>query len=234
MFSAMRKRSSAICGGVAVALFAAYGCWAQARLMTNGRDKGPEGSASTREDRAAAVDGREGTGPSFSDAPAQPAKVILRGGKLKVEAKNSDLTQILRDLANISGMNIKGLDEGPRIFGVYGPGDLREVLTNLLDGSGYNFIMVGSANDGAPRELLLTPQIANPPALTPMNSHPDSSASNRGASEPAGEDPIVPERLGPGAVYPVPPQSPQDENTRIQQNLQRLQRMHEQQQNAQQ
>jgi hypothetical protein len=93
-----------------------------------------------------------------TEIPVRPAAISLRDGKLTVEANNSDLTQILQNLADISGMTIEGLNQGPRVFGIYGPGNSRDVLTALLVGSGYNFIMVGGEASGTPRKLLLTAQ----------------------------------------------------------------------------
>ena len=47
-----------------------------------------------------------------------------------------------------------GADE--RIFGTYGPGPARDVLSQLLDGSGYNVLMVGDRGAGTPRRIVLT------------------------------------------------------------------------------
>ena len=107
---------------------------------------------------------------SPAEAAAQPATVSLKNGKLTVEANNSNLTQILQDVAHISGMTIDGLDKDARVFGAFGPGNPRDVLTHLLVGSGYNFVMAGDTTDGAPRQLLLTAQNNNAPALTPASS----------------------------------------------------------------
>jgi hypothetical protein len=159
--------------------------------------------------------------------------VTLRNGKLTVEANNSDLSQILQYLADISGMTVIGLKKGPRIFGDYGPGNLRDVLTDLLIGSGYNFIMVGGATDGTPRELLLTTQNNNAQAFTPLNPRPVPSADRDEFEQPGLEkNPAASDALGPGAISPVPSQNDQDDNTRVQRALQRLQHMQEQQQNA--
>jgi hypothetical protein len=57
------------------------------------------------------------------------------------------------------GMKVEGLSKDDRIFGNYGPGDPREVLLSLLEGSGYNVLMVGD-NKGAPRELSLSQRSA--------------------------------------------------------------------------
>src|SRR5579872_4699669 len=84
--------------------------------------------------------------------PAQPPKVTLQDGQLTVHAENSDLETILGDVAQLSGMRIEGLDTSAHVFGVYGPANPREVITELLDGLGYNFMLVGGTEDGAPQE----------------------------------------------------------------------------------
>lgn len=173
--------------------------------------------------------------PPPSSQAIQPATVTLRDGKVTVAANNSNLTQILHDLANISGMTINGLDKGPRIFGVYGPGNARDVLTDLLAGSGYNYIIVGGANEGTPRELILTAQIGNAPAIAPVHPTTVSSADREVPEHSDLEtNPSAPNALGPGAVAPAPSLDEQDDNTRAQSTLQRLQHIQDQlqQQNA--
>lgn len=104
-------------------------------------------------------------GKAASPAPAasrpapepqvRPAAVVLSHGFLKVTADNSDLSQILGRIASMSGMTVDGLSSAHRIYGVYGPGQPGEVLSDLLADSGYNFLMLGRTADGAPRKLVL-------------------------------------------------------------------------------
>ena len=96
-------------------------------------------------------------------SPATPALISLAGGLLTVNAQNSDLSQILQEIARVTGMSVTGLNGGPRVFGVYGPADPRAVLTSLLAASGYNFLLVGGG--AAPRELVLTPETKAPPTV---------------------------------------------------------------------
>lgn len=94
--------------------------------------------------------------PSMLDEPARPAQIQLNDGKLSVKADNSSLSGILQDISSKTGMTVDGLSRDQRIFGSYGPASPREVLSALLDGLGYNVLMVGSQDGGAPRQLLLT------------------------------------------------------------------------------
>lgn len=128
---------------------------------------------------------------SPSDAAPQPATVSFQNGSLSVNANNSDLTQILRKIADISGMNIDGLNKSARVFGVYGPGDPSQVLTEILSDSGYNFVMVGNTADGAPRQLLLTAKNGSTPGIAPA---PPFAAAPGAAQTPA-----------PGTSTPVNP-----------------------------
>lgn len=250
MFFSMSERTPAKRGKVmnswcAVCLCIASACYAQTTQAPRPLPDGSQAPLTTDNNNPALTLSKTGSkqvadtqrqktvGPPVpADAPAHPATVSLRNGKLTVEANNSDLGQILRELAHLSGMTITGLYEGPRIFGAYGPGNSRDVLTDLLVGSGYNFLMVGGATDGPPRELLLTSKNNNAAALASVNSRPVSAADRDEVEQPASEM-ISPtsEPLGPGAISPTPSLDDQDDNTRVQRTLQRLQHQ-QQQQNA--
>lgn len=157
---------------------------------------------------------------------AQPANVILKNGTLTVDAHNSSLDEILKDVARLGGMTIDGTAANERIFGAYGPGAPRDVLTSLLTGSGYNFVMIGDKPDGVPRKLLLTAEKAAAPSMI-SSSAPVAAPINR---ENPDEDTVDEEPPGPGAIIHVPPAGPEDPQERARQNLERLTHMREQQQ----
>lgn len=77
-------------------------------------------------------------------------------GGLSVEAANSSLRQILAEISTQTGVVVEGLSDDQRIFGVYGPGRPRDILRQLLDGTGYNMLMLGEQAPGLPRQLLLS------------------------------------------------------------------------------
>lgn len=189
----------------------------------------PSSAPTMASDPAPGLPAQKATATTAASGVTRPATVSLHDGQLFVEANNSELSQILQNLASISGMSIDGLRGGPRVFGVYGPGNSREVLSALLVGSGYNFIMVGGAPDGAPRKLMLTPQKRNAAGPNDSRSTPDASDD---ADEPDQPEPpdapsaSAPDQPGPGAAPPVPSQDSQDsqddEGTRMQKSLQQL------------
>lgn len=87
---------------------------------------------------------------------AVPATVTWDSHGLRIEAANSSLRQILKDVSTATGAKVSGLDTDQRVFGTYGPGPAHEVLSKLLQGSGYNILMTGDQGQGTPREILLT------------------------------------------------------------------------------
>jgi hypothetical protein len=94
---------------------------------------------------------------------ADPASVVWDSHGLKIDATNSSLEQILNDVSAETGARVEGMDSDQRIFGTFGPGTTREVLRELLEGSGYNFLLIGDQGQGTPREIVLSARTtANP------------------------------------------------------------------------
>jgi hypothetical protein len=141
--------------------------------------------------------------PSLLQEPPRLATVKLADGQLSVDADNASLTQILQSVATDSGMKIDGLGADQRIFGTYGPGNPHEVLQSLLDGSGYNVMMVGSGSNGAPRELVLSPRSASTPDAGQQQAAPPQQQPGDDDDDSADQDVDT----GP-AIQPAPIQRP--------------------------
>jgi hypothetical protein len=165
--------------------------------------------------------------PSLLDQPAEAPRVTLEDGSLSVHANNSSLSEILKDLESSSGMTVNGFGKDSRIFGVYGPGSPRDVLSALLDGAGYNFLMVGSTGNGTPREIVLTTR-SNAPLSPPSAS---GSQPDEDDEMPSYSPPQMPE----AAPAPPPPGMPSAEQRprTPQEMLLELQRLRQQQQQQQ-
>jgi hypothetical protein len=88
--------------------------------------------------------------------PPTPATVTWNSQGLKVAAENASLAQILQDVATVTGTSVEGFEEDRRIYGAFGPGQARDVLSQLMQDSGYNVLMIGDLGQGAPRQLVLT------------------------------------------------------------------------------
>lgn len=127
---------------------------------------------------------------------AKPASVEWNGRDLSIAAKNSTLDQILHDVSIATGLKVDGLSgsrsgqDDQRIYGSYGPASERDVLSQLLEGSGYNVIMVGDQGEGTPRELVLTAQTAGANA----GGAPHVTQSNQTGEDEAPEEPEAPDQ----------------------------------------
>ena len=121
--------------------------------------------------------------------PATPAKVTYEGGLLTISAQNSPMGEILRDVRKLTGASIdipphaSAADE--RVITHIGPGTPRDVLVTLLNGSSFNYVMLGSDTDPAVvSSIILT-------SKTPPGGEPPTAVAN---SNPA-----------PGVVMPPHP-----------------------------
>lgn len=170
-------------------------------------------------------------------AQASPAtsphnEVFLRDGTLTVQAHNTTVRRILQQISQESGMVIDGPIPDASVFGQYGPGNPAVVMSELLDGLGYNILMTGSARSGAPQTLLLTPRsgTATPPSPTSLASSAPASGPVRPAPEASA--PAEPE-LGPGAIAHARPEPTTDDpQARAQSRLNRLRTMQQARQQA--
>jgi len=162
--------------------------------------------------------------PAF-DQPAQ-ASVVWDSHGLSIDATNSSLQQILKDVSTATGVKIDGVTSDQRVFGAYGPGQARDVLSQLLQGSGYNVIMVGDQGQGTPRQILLSTRqstaVSTPQKPNQANNDEDNAED---PEPPEPEQPVRP-AFPPG----VPPRTPQqimqemhDRQQQIQQNQQNQQ-----------
>jgi hypothetical protein len=181
--------------------------------------------------------------PSLLDQPAKPAQVQLDAGKLSVQADNSTLSGIIHDISSKTGMTVDGLSRDQRIFGSYGPAAPREVLSALLEGLGYNVMMVGALGNGAPRLVTLTPRTSggaatgNPPTPAPRQNNNNDDEDDSAAEQQDNQLPPRPEPNPPEAEQPPgnPGQPGQPGQVKTpQQMLQELQQMRQQQQQQQQ
>jgi hypothetical protein len=168
---------------------------------------------------------RPATAHSLLDEPATPAQIHLVNDQLSITATNASLSQVIRQVASDTGMQVEGNSRDERVFGSYGPGSPPEVLSALLYDSGYNVLMIGATANGAPRRLLLTTRTAGSTA-------PSTAAPTRSDED---DDEAPPEQLPPPMANPAPlpassgPPAPGQPKT-PQQMLEELQRMHQGQQ----
>lgn len=168
--------------------------------------------------------------PKMPDWPANdrpsPASVTWNSQGLRIDASNSSLNQILNEVSTVTGAKIHGLAGDQRIFGAFGPGAARDVISQLLDGSGYNVLMIGDQGHGTPREIVLSAQ-PNGPAPPP---NPSQAFANDDSGDSQDDQPQPPApSVRNGFNQPGAPRTPQQ----IIQEMQQRQRQIEQMQQPQ-
>ncbi len=159
------------------------------------------------------------------------ASVVFDSRGLLVVASNSSLKQILKEVSVETGAKVEGIDADQRVFGTYGPAPVRDILTQLFDGSGYDVLMVGDRGEGTPRRIVLTQRSAAGAAPGSMaNNTPAPAANDDSDDQPEPQAEPEPPQPVPGANgAPVPIRTPQQ----MMQEIQERQRQQQNQQNQQ-
>ena len=90
--------------------------------------------------------------------PASPPAVQFHQGQLTIMASNSTLGDILRAVRKETGASVDVPGNATeRVVGQFGPGPARDVLASLLNGSHFNYVLLGSAqNPFALDRIILT------------------------------------------------------------------------------
>ncbi|HXR38154.1 MAG TPA: hypothetical protein VN776_03650 [Terracidiphilus sp.] len=152
------------------------------------------------------------------EKPAE-ASVVWDSQGLRIDAANSSLEQILKDISTATGAKVEGLAADQRVFGQYGPGQARDVLSQLLQGSGYNVIMIGDQGQGAPRQILLSARQAGGAQPSARPSTVANNEEDEVEEQPASQE----QPLGrPGFPPGGPPRSPQQIMQEMQQRQQQM------------
>jgi len=149
------------------------------------------------------------------------ASVTWDSQGLSIQAANSSLQQILNDFSAATGAKVEGLGTDQRVFGAYGPGQARDVLSQLLQGSGYNVLMIGDQGQGTPREIVLTPRQAGDGQPAKPNQ-PTSAEDDADIDEAPPQPSPVPNRPG------FNPGNPRDRMQEIQQRRQQMEQNQQQ------
>ena len=132
--------------------------------------------------------------PLDSIAPVPP-EVSFQNGKLSIVAPNSTLGDILRAVRKQTGAEIEIPAANERVVTHLGPGPVREVFADLLNGSRFIYVLLGSGVDSS----LLTRWVLV------SKSGPQGGRSNSA--------PISQPQPGPIQAGNMPPQPPQQDAT---------------------
>ena len=161
-----------------------------------------------------------------SQMPSVAPRVSYQNGALTVVAENSTIADILSAIHAATGIRIEaqGGPSGDRVAAKIGPAAPREVLLSLLQGSRFDYVMLGSATDPEKIErVILTPKIGaggtaqqatNTPLRPTVPQLPGDQVNDEGdPNQPDYEDPGAPPLRGDDNQNAQPPdeQAPQQE-----------------------
>jgi len=143
---------------------------------------------------------------NLEQMPSSPPQVTFLNGRLTIAAQNSTLGDILRAVRKQTGAAVEiPANATERVVGQFGPGLARDVLASLLNGSHFNYVMLGSATnpDLVERVILISkpgsgPEsgsqspanaVANPPVFAqPQVQPPGSFATAQGTDDMTSDD----------------------------------------------
>jgi hypothetical protein len=137
--------------------------------------------------------------------------VQFANGLLSIHATGATLSEVLFQIQKQTGAEIAipAGTERDRVASDFGPGPASEVLGELLNGSGLNFVVVGSAADPtALRSVILSRKLDAPsaPIAIPQTYTP-AAAENTPPETPEGFTPVE-NNPGPPDDNTLPPQQP--------------------------
>jgi hypothetical protein len=148
-------------------------------------------------------------------APTQHAPVVAyRDGQLTINAENVTLASVLQMVAEKTGaiIDVPAGSGQERIFEHSGPGRPNDVLTQLLNGTHFNFIIVNSPQHPfEPTQVLLSLQRADteaPPATNTASVTPATTTSPYW-TPPENTAPVVPPQFDSTLKAPTEALSPE-------------------------
>lgn len=182
-----------------------------------------------------------------------PPQVTYRDGQLSISSSNSTLSQVLRSVQSQTGaaIEIPAAAGSERVVANLGPGKPQTVLASLLNGSKFNYVILGEPNNsGAVQKVILlakssAPAGDNSSAAQNSNRQVQMQQQSQAVEPPPDEEYSQPEpEVENQNPQPGQPGMPGSENLTPDQNnpaartpeqmLQELQRMQQQQQQMQQ
>ena len=149
---------------------------------------------------------------SYTPVPPKPAPKLVveyQAGRLSILADNVSLAEVLNEIRRKTGTDIPippGAAQELMVANI-GPLPLRDALTSLLNGSRFNFILVGSDTDPAKlKSVILTYRGAGGMSQPAIASLPQPPVSE---SEPEPEPQMQPEMQSQPQETPAPQETPQ-------------------------
>ena len=189
--------------------------------------------------------------PTPEQGPSSPPEVNYQHGQLTITARNSTMSDVLNAVKQKTGAAVDmPAVTSERVVGQFGPGAPRDVLAQLLNGSHYDYVLMGSpAEPGALKKIVLTARVSGPEptpptqpqvgVTQPLPSVPDvdteQTSDDSSTETPQPDMPQAPEQAPEEEAQPdqEPAQSGQPVVKTPEQLLRELQQQQQQQQQQQ-
>ncbi|HUK46042.1 MAG TPA: hypothetical protein VLW06_00555 [Terriglobales bacterium] len=96
--------------------------------------------------------------------PSSPPEVTFQDGKLTIVARNSTMADVLNAVKQKTGAAVDmPASSGERVVGQFGPGAARDVMAQLLNGSHFDYVLLGSAADPTGlKKIVLMAKVSGP------------------------------------------------------------------------
>jgi len=220
----------------------------QASLQTPAAKPGQKSKSRTKKSASVAEAPQTPPAPPTLEQQAPiPPQVTYKDGLLAIDSRNATLSQVLHSVQAQTGASVE-IPSGAgneRVVATLGPGQPKDVLASLLNGSKFNYVILGEANNpGAVQKVILmasaggtsgtsstTARNTPPPpqqqqAVEPPEEDYQQANEPEVENQPGQPTPSEGESLNPGVINPG--------GRTPEQMLQELQRMQQLQQQMQQ
>jgi hypothetical protein len=138
--------------------------------------------------------GRQLTPMPLDAIAAVPPQVTYENNQLTINAPNSTLGDILRAVRKLTGAEIEIPAAPERVVTHLGPGPARDVVAELLNGSRFNYVLLGSPTDNSAltRVVLVAKagvqEIGPSPAAVPNPAYGQQPAPGEADAAPEGNE----------------------------------------------
>jgi hypothetical protein len=123
---------------------------------------------------------------TLEQKPAVPPTVTYQNKQLTIVAENSTLGDVLRAVKAQTGASIDlPANTNARVVTNLGPGPSRDVLVHLLNGTLFNYVLLGTVNDpAAVGKIILIPKPVGNEAQAAANVQPNMQQNYPAVNQP--------------------------------------------------
>ncbi len=149
---------------------------------------------SPRSNQAGPFSVKKSSAKQNSAAGTRALSVQFTNGLLTIHANGATLSEVLFQVQKQTGaeMAIPSGTEQERVAADFGPGPAEEVLGDLLNGSGLNFVLVGSESDSNRLRSVILSRNSGGPVEPARFVPPPYSPSTAENTEPQNPEPVPP------------------------------------------